>query len=261
LKKKVPNVLIDVVNLPASSSGVRDIVIEPRRSKRCRIKIDFRPDFVTAFLVETFENLDVDIITEEFVSIFLIEEDPKIYHEAVKSIDVTFWKEAITNEIDSLESNKTWELTNLPKGCRPISSKWIFKKKLRSDSSIDKYKARLVIKGFDQKKGIDYLDTYSSVIKIGTIRTLIVLATIFDLVVHRMDVKTAFLNGDLEEEIYMIQPEGCEVPGHENKVRRLRKSLYGLKQAPKQWHEKFNSSLVQNDVAVNLSNFQVYIRK
>jgi len=74
-------------------------------------------------------------------------------------MDATFWKEAIKSEIDLLESNKTWELTDLPNGCRPISSKWIFNKKLRADGSIDKYKARLVIRGFDQRKGIDYFDT------------------------------------------------------------------------------------------------------
>ena len=131
-------------------------------------------------------------------------------------------------------------------------------KKLRSDGPIDKYKARLVIRGFDQKKGIDYFDTYSPVTKIATIRSLIALAAIFDLVVHQMDVKIAFLNADLEEEIYMTQPEGCEVPGQEDKVYRLRKSLYGLKQAPKQWYEKFDSCLVQNDFVVNLSDSCVY---
>ena len=135
--------------------------------------------------------------------------------------------------IDSVESNKTWELTDLPKGCRPITSKWIFNKKLRMDGSIERYKARLVIRGFDQKKGIDFFDTYSPVIKIAIIKTLIALAAIHDLVMHQMDVKTAFLNGDLEEEIYMSQPEGCKILGQENKVCKLRKSLYSLKQAPK----------------------------
>jgi len=91
------------------------------------------------------------------------------------------------------------ELTNSPKGCRPINSKWIFKKKLRSDDSIDKYKATLVIRGFDRKKRIYFFDTYSPVTKIATIGTLIALAAIFDLVVHQMDVKIAFLNGDLEK--------------------------------------------------------------
>jgi len=229
LKKKVTSVVVDVVNLPASSSHVRDIVIELRRSKRCRIETSFGLDFVTTFLVETFENLDVDVITEELVSIFLIEEDPKTYQEAIRSIDATFWKEAIKSEIDSPESNKIWELTDLHKDCRPISSKWIFKKKLRSDGSINKYKAKLIIRGYDQKKGIDYFDTYSPVTRIATIRTLITLAALFNLVVHQMDVKTTFLNGDLEKETYMTQPEGCEAPGQENKVCRLRKSLYSLK--------------------------------
>ena len=113
----------------------------------------------------------------------------------------------------------------------------------------------------DQKKGIDYFDTYSPVTKIATIRTLIALAAIFDLIVHQMDVKTTFFNGDLDEKIYMTQPEGCEVPGQENKVYRLRKSLYGLKQALKQWYEKFDSSLVQNGFVANLSDSCVYSKR
>jgi len=87
-------------------------------------------------------------------------------------------------------------LTDLPKACRPISSKWIFKKKLRIDGSIERDKARLVIRDFDQTKGIDFFDTYSPVTKIVTIRTLVALTAVYDLVVHQMDVKTAFLNGD-----------------------------------------------------------------
>ena len=105
---------------------------------------------------------------------------------------------------------------------------------MKDDGTIDKYKARLVIKGFRQKEGLDYFDTYSPVTRITSIRLLIALATVYDLQIHQMDVKTAFLNGELEEEIYMEQPEGFIVPGQENKVCRLVKSLYGLKQAPKQ---------------------------
>jgi len=111
------------VNLPASSSNDRVSVTEPRRSKRCRVETNFGPDFVTAFIVESIDNLDIDVITEEFVLNFLIEEGPKTYQEAVKSIDAIFWKEAIESEMDSLESNKTWDLTDLPEVCRPISSK------------------------------------------------------------------------------------------------------------------------------------------
>ena len=161
---------------------------EPRRSERQRIETSFGPDFITSFLVEVLENFDIDALTDELVSLYLLEEDPKTYQEAMRSIDANFWKEAIKSEIDSLESNKTWELTDLPKGCRPISSKWIFKKKLRTDGSIERYKARLVIRGFDQKKGIDFFDTYSPVTKIATIRSLVALVAIHDLVVHHMDV-------------------------------------------------------------------------
>jgi len=157
------------VKLPDPNSNDRVLETELRRSKRRWFEIDFGPDFITAFLIESFNSSGVDVITEEFVSNFSIEEDPKTYQEAIKSIDATFWKEAIKSEIDSLESNKTWELIDLPKGCKPISSKWILKRKLRADGSIDKYKARLVSRGFDQGKGIDYFDTYSPVTKIATI--------------------------------------------------------------------------------------------
>jgi len=115
-----------------------------------------------------------------------------------------------------------------------------------------------VIRGFNQKKGADYFDTYSPVTKIATIRTLIALTSIHGLLVHQMDVKTTFLNGDLEEEIYMYQPDGCVVPGQESKVCKLRKSLYSLKQAPKQWYEKLDSTVVQNRFVVNTSNSYVY---
>ena len=102
------------------------------------------------------------------------------------------------------------------------------------DGSIEKYKARLVAKDFSQKQNVDYFDTFASVTMISSIRILIALASIHRLFIHQMDVKIAFLNGDLEEEIYMLQPEGCITHGKENKVCKLNKSLYGLKQAPKQ---------------------------
>ncbi|CAM8889980.1 unnamed protein product [Rhodiola kirilowii] len=130
--------------------------------------------------------------------------------------------------------NNTWVLSNLSPGCKPLGCKWVFKKKMKVVGSVDKFKARLVIQGFRQKEDIDYFDTYAHVARISTIRLLIALAAINIHVVHQMDVKTAFLNGDLEEEIYMKQPEGFIMPGNENKICKLVKSLYGLKQSPKQ---------------------------
>ncbi|KAL0352264.1 UNVERIFIED_CONTAM: Retrovirus-related Pol polyprotein from transposon TNT 1-94 [Sesamum calycinum] len=138
-------------------------------------------------------------------------------NEAITSIDSSFWKEDIKNELDSIMTNHTWDLVDLPVGSKPIKCKWIFKKKIKPDGSIDKFKARLVVVGYTQKKGIDYFDTYSPVTKIATIRALIALSAINDLMIDQMDIKTVFLNGDLEEEIYMEQPEGFVVPGLESK--------------------------------------------
>ncbi|GJT29718.1 calcineurin B-like protein 4 [Tanacetum coccineum] len=115
--------------------------------------------------------------------------------------------------------------------------KWIFKKKRKADGTVDKYKARLVIKGFRQREGLDYFDTYSLVTRITSIRMILAIAALRNLEVHQIDVKKAFLNGDLEEEIYMNQPEGFMAPGLESKVCRLVKSLYDLRKAPKQGHQ------------------------
>ena len=124
----------------------------------------------------------------------------------------------------------------------------------------EKYKARLVAKGYTQKEGEDFFDTYSHVARLTTIRVLLFLAASHGLLVHQMDVKTAFLNGELEEEIYMEQPDGFIAQGQEGKVSRLVKSLYGLKQAPKQWHEKFDKTLTSAGFTVNEADTCVYYR-
>ncbi|OIT19258.1 hypothetical protein A4A49_64716, partial [Nicotiana attenuata] len=112
---------------PSSSVTANEHENKLRRSKRRRIEASFGPDFITTFLNK---NIDLDILSDELVSIYLIGEDPKTYSEAMRSIDASFWKEAIKSELDSIVSNHTWDLFDLCKGCKPISSKWIFKKKL-----------------------------------------------------------------------------------------------------------------------------------
>ncbi|GKB01907.1 putative RNA-directed DNA polymerase [Tanacetum coccineum] len=138
--------------------------------------------------------------------------------------------------------------------------KWIFKKKMKADGTIDKYKARLVIKGYRQPEGLDYFDTYSPVTRITSIRMILAIATLRNLEIHQMDVKTDFLNRDLEEEIYMNQPEGFIAPGQEGKVCRLVKSLYGLKQAPKQWHQKFDNTMLESGFKINECDKCVYVK-
>nr|GEY32046.1 retrotransposon protein, putative, Ty1-copia subclass [Tanacetum cinerariifolium] len=164
---------------------------------------------------------------------FIIEEDPRTLSEAMASRDVAFWKEAVQSEIDSIMHNDTGELTDLPHGCKALRCKWILKKKMKVDGSIDKYKARLVIQGFRQKEGIDFFDTYAPVARIFTIRLLLALAIIHDLVRFVM-------------------------PGHESKVCKLKKSLYGLKEAPKQWHQTFNDVVLSNDFSLNQADKCVY---
>ncbi|GKA33511.1 zinc finger, CCHC-type containing protein [Tanacetum coccineum] len=122
-------------------------------------------------------------------------------------------KEAIDDDIGSIMENNTWVLFDLPLGCKPLGCKWIFKRKMNVDGTIEKFKARLVIQGFRQKEGINYFDTYALVARITTIRLLLALEAIHNLVIPQMDVKTAFLNGDLDEEVYMKQPKGFVMPG------------------------------------------------
>ncbi|KAK4407831.1 Retrovirus-related Pol polyprotein from transposon RE2 [Sesamum angolense] len=113
------------------------------------------------------------------------------------------WKEAAKSEMDSIVSNRTWVIIDLPPGCNTIGCKWIFKKKLKPDGSVDKFKIRLVAKDFEKKDGVDYFDTYSPIARLTTIRVLIALASMYNLPIHQMDVKTTFLYGELEEETYM----------------------------------------------------------
>ncbi|WKA09039.1 hypothetical protein VitviT2T_026717 [Vitis vinifera] len=215
-----------------------EVEVEPRRSKRVRTEKSFGLDFLT----------------------FMLEGEPQTFKEAVNSTEGLMWKEAIKSEIDSILQNHTWELVDLPPGCKPLSSKWIFKRKMKVDGSIDKYKARLVIKGYRQTEGLDYFDTYSPVTRINSIRMVLAIAALRNLEIHQMDVKTAFLNGDLDEEIYMEQLEGFSAPGQEKKVCKLVKSLYGLKQAPKQWHEKFDNVMLSHGFKINECDKCVYVK-
>jgi hypothetical protein len=196
---------------------------------------------------------------DDFI-VYLVDDTPTAIAEAFASLDGDDWKEAVHNEMDSILSNGTWEVTDRPYGCKPVGCKWVFKKKLKPGSTIEKYKARLVAKGYTQKEGEDFFDTYSPIARMTTIRVLLSLVASYGLLVHQMDIKTTFLNGELDEEIYMEQPDGFVVKGQESKVCTLLNSLYGLKQAPKQWHEKLDTTLTSAGFAINEADKCVYYR-
>ncbi|GJT21804.1 retrovirus-related pol polyprotein from transposon TNT 1-94 [Tanacetum coccineum] len=223
---------------------------------RARKEKSLRSDFFS-YLVEGTQKK----VTKKVIFSINIDDDPKTFFEAMSSRDAPLWKEAVNDEMDSILGNQTWELAELPKGVKPIGSKWVFKKKLNPDGSIYAFKARLVAKGYRQRQGLDYFDTYALVARISSIRTLIAISAIKGLYIHQMDVKTTFLNGYLHEEVYMEQPEGFVIQGQENKVCRLVKSLYGLKQAPKQWHERFDTTVISFGFKHNSADRCIYTKR
>ena len=157
-------------------------------------------------------------------------EIPCHYKEAIDSPDSDLWKGAMDEEMESLRKNATWRLVKLPPGRKAIGCKWVYAKKVGSLEADVRYKARLVAKGFAQREGIDYDEVFSPVVKYLSIRVLLALVAQFGLILEQLDVKTAFLHWELEEEIYMLQPPGYGVS--KDLVYRLDKSLYGLKQSP-----------------------------
>lgn len=169
--------------------------------------------------------------------------EPTTVREALNSDDSERWTDAMNTEYHALIENGTWELTDLPQGRKAIDSKWVFKIKRDSNGNPQRYKARLVVKGYSQVKGIDYDETYSPVARYSSIRFLLAMSVKYELQIHQMDAVTAFLQGELDEEIYMRQPV-C-FSDKSSKVCRLRKSLYGLKQSSRVWNMKLNSTLTQ----------------
>ena len=157
---------------------------EQRRSQRVRKEIDFGPDFISyqvnVYLVEG----NREKVLNKLLFVGNVEEDPNTYSEAMASRDAAFWRVAVNNEMDSMLSNNTWVLVDLPPGSNTIGCKWVFRRKYRTDGTIQTFKARLVAKGFRQREGIDYFDTYALVARITSIRVLVALESIYKLVIH-----------------------------------------------------------------------------
>ena len=146
-------------------------------------------------------------------------------------------------EMESIHFNDVWDLVELPENRKPVGSKWVFKKKTKADGSIERYKARLVAQGFSQKRGLDYDETFSPVVRFESFRCLVAVAVEKCLKLHQLDITATFLNGHLEEEMFMRQPEGFVEEGKEHLVCKLKQSLYGLKQSPRCWNSTLDAHL------------------
>lgn len=229
----------DLSNYQLARDRVRREIVKPAK---------FTEDSEVAFALSVSEEIEC--------------EEPRSYEEAMRSKDSEKWNAGMDDEMNSLEKNKTWFLVDLPKGKKTIGCKWIYKYKPGIPGIEDpRHKSRLVAKGYSQKEGIDYQEIFSPVVKHVSIRLMLSMVVDKDLELEQLDVKTAFLHGEIEEDIYMDQPQGYEVAGQESKVCKFVKSLYGLKQAPRQWNKCFDQCMVKHGFVKSEFDLCVYLKK
>jgi hypothetical protein len=196
-----------------------------RRSQRVR-KLDI-PD-------------DYEIYTSEEIH---MEGDPISYEEAMRSHHSSKWREAMEDEMRSISANQVWKLEEIPKGAKTVGCKWVYKIKCDSKKNIDRFKARLMAKGFTQREEIDYNETFSPVLSKDSFRIIMTLVAYYDLELYQIDVKTTFLNEDLYDNVYIAQPKGFVVKGKKNLGCHLTKFIYELKHASRQWYLKFDETI------------------
>jgi len=207
--------------------------------------LTFEEEYGHGMSIHKAEEITLEDVTQchfALISAAVISE-PATIKQAFEGEHAEEWKAAADEEYHALMENKTWELVDRPKERKVLSNKWVFRIKYQSDGSIDRFKGRLVVRGFEQVHGLDYNETFAPVVKFDTIRTLLAFAIQNDLLIHQMDVVTAFLNGVIDQEIFMEQPDGYVVHGQESKVCKLKRSLYGLKQSPRCWNQVFDTFL------------------
>ncbi|KAF8064476.1 Retrovirus-related Pol polyprotein from transposon TNT 1-94 [Scenedesmus sp. PABB004] len=246
---------------PVAPAERQPLVTAPRRSARiaARSAVPVQPLAIPGQLrADAFpvvEQPQSALLTTDTSGSSIVE--PTSYDEAINSPQVADWIAAMAEELASLHANRTWELQTKPPGVKAIPCKWVFTLKRDAAGNIERFKARLVIKGFHQRAGIDYNDVFSPVIKYQTFRALMAAAAAHDWEVRHLDIKTAFLNGHLEEEVWMQQPPGFGEHGSALACR-LRRSLYGLKQAPRVWNQRLHAELVAMGFAQTAADPCVY---
>lgn len=199
-------------------------------------------------------ELDEELLEEILLQ---IAEEPTTFAEAEQDQSL---RRAMIDEMQSIEGNQTWRLVTLPSGHRPVGLKWVYKVKKNAAGKVIKHKARLVAKAYVQQPGVDYDEAFAPVARIESVPLLLALTAQEGWEVHHMDVKSAFLNGELPEEVYVKQPDGFVVEGQEDKVLCLDKALYGLRQAPRAWNTKLDQTLVALQFQRSVSDHSVYAR-
>jgi len=238
---------------PSVSSTADPVVLPPRRSSRPHQPPFYLQDYHYHALIP---SSSLPHSHHALVSLLTQYTEQSSFEEASKDPG---WVQAMNKEIQALLDNNTWDFVDLPPGKKAISSKWVYKVKLHSDGTLERLKAWLVIRGFTQKYGVDYLEVFSPVVKMATIRTVIALATAKGWGLYQLDVNNAFLLGDLDAEVYMTVPQG--LPNPTNKVCHLRKSLYGLKQASRQWFQKLSTTLFSLGYQQSKHDYSLFLNK
>lgn len=193
-----------------------------------------RPAWLKDYVCKIVEDVAM-YAEEDLLALYVEKNDPERFEEAVEQEK---WRTAMEAEIKSIEENDTWELVDLPAGAKTVGVKWVYKTKLNEKGEVDKFKARLVAKGFHQTHGIDFYEVFAPVARWDTIRLILALAAQKGWCVFQLDVKSAFLHGELKEDVYVEQPKGFEINGEREKVYKLKKALYGLRQAPRAWYSR-----------------------
>ncbi len=188
-------------------------------------------------------------------------DDPQTIKAALNGPNKENWKKAIQSELESIKENDVWTVVERSSDKKIIGTRWVFKVKRNSNNEPEKFKARLVAKGYNQKYGVDYFETFAPVVKVQTLRTLLAIAANLELHVHQIDINTAFLNGTLEEEVYVEPPPGTNIC-QPNQVLKLKRSLYGLKQSPRAWNatlvkflNKFGLTQIKSDSCVFVNKY------
>lgn len=228
-------------------------------SNRYPTRVRKKPSYLEEYVTENNDDL---VLTNIDYCYRLTSGVPQTYKEAVTSPDSVSWTKAMDDEILSLKENKTFTLTKLPQGKSAVGGRWVYAIK-RNEDGTDKFKARFVAKGYSQKYGVDYHETFSPTANMTSVRVLMQKAAQENLVLHQMDVKTAYLHAPIDCELYVEQPEGYEVLSNskEKLVCKLEKSLYGLKQAGRNWNHMLHSFLIDNNFVQNCADHCVYAKE